>query len=206
MVLPSANWLMFSSRFYRRVSRQSASINYVFAFCASLIIFFCVAFAVHAQHNDLYEMIKVSSSSVMKSRNSNYDFSRWFLFPEFFNYYVCASFMIGRRWKLGKEIKVNPAADSCIIATRRFNNDYPHRIRNTLLKANGQRHKQQKLFQLLLHDIAKIKHNVNYNRLSPEKKTTKTVSLRAQQVHHQIEATFRDDQRSVIDAETLKAE
>lgn len=35
----SANWLMFSSRSYRRVSRQSASINYIFAFCASLIIF-----------------------------------------------------------------------------------------------------------------------------------------------------------------------
>lgn len=69
---------MFSSRFYRRVSRQSASINYVFAFCSSLIIyFFSSTSTVHAQqHNDLYEMIKNKIKQLVgnEASDSNYDF------------------------------------------------------------------------------------------------------------------------------------
>lgn len=108
-----SDWLMCSSRFSRRVSRQSASINYIFAFCASLIVFLQLPI-VHAQHNDLYKMIKATNSSVMKPRNSNYEFSRWFSYVvDFFSFFYyfkknrsiifCSSLDGHRRWKLVSE-------------------------------------------------------------------------------------------------------
>lgn len=104
MVSPSANWLMFSSRFYRRVSRQSASINYIFAFCASLIIYFFAASTVHAQHNDLYEMIKSKPAlRVMKSRIVIMNFRDDSFFQELFNYFAfAASSLDSTRLEIGR--------------------------------------------------------------------------------------------------------
>lgn len=171
---------------FRRVSRQSASINYIFAFCASLIVFFSTPI-VHAQHNDLRRMIKATSSSVTKSRrvimNFRDDSSTFILENRSIIFRLSLSSADGGNW--AKEIKVNPAAESCsealCEAIRRWSRQTTHCSR---LMATPP---QQKLFQLLLHDCerSKVSEIIQIITIPPKVPPRTKKLLCAQQVHHQ---------------------
>lgn len=158
MVSTSANWLMFSSRLYRRVSRQSASINYIFAFCASLIIF-CFASTVHAQRNDLRKMIKPSPTPrVMKSRIVIMIFrddSRiFFRVQEFFNY-ICASFRNERQTvEIGQGKRLKQQIQQQFSEWREWQQQKKLPRLSTTLWMRLMVATPQKLLQLPLHDSA----------------------------------------------------